>query len=218
MSWITKDFNLFFKDLARNNNKEWFDANRKRYEERVKKPFEAFVAELIERVAKLDPAVRIEPKDAIFRINKDIRFSKDKTPYKLSATAIVSPGGRKDHAVPGIYIELGPEHVQLYGGSYTPDKDQLQRIRNKIASDPKAFRKLYEAKPFKEHFNGVEGERNKVLPPEFKELAKQEPLIANKQFYFHATLPAGLVADPRLMDVVMEHYKAMRPMNAYLTV
>ncbi len=216
MAWFTDDFNKFFKDLAKNNHKEWFDANRKRYESSVKKPFEAFVAELIKRVAKLDPAVQIEPKEAIFRINKDIRFSKDKTPYKLSATAIVSPGGRKDHSDPGIYIELGPEHVQLYGGSYAPDKEQLHKIRSKIAADPNGFRKLYQAKAFTAHFNGVEGERNKVLPPEFKEIAKVEPLIANKQFYYHGTLPAKTVTDPKLMEIVMEHYMAMRPMNAFL--
>ncbi|HNR54889.1 MAG TPA: DUF2461 family protein, partial [Flavobacteriales bacterium] len=86
MAWFTNDFNDFFKDLAKNNNKEWFDANRKRYEASVKEPFTAFVAEAIKRIGKHDKAVRIEPKEAIFRINRDIRFSKDKTPYKLNAS------------------------------------------------------------------------------------------------------------------------------------
>ncbi len=216
MSWFTKDFDLFFKDLAKNNNKEWFDANRKRYESSVKKPFEAFVAELIKRVAKLDAAVKIGPKDAIFRINKDIRFSKDKTPYKLSATALVSPGGKKDHGDPGIYFELGPEHIQVYGGSYSPEKDQLHQIRSKIAAETKTFKKLYQAKAFVDHFGKVEGEKNKVLPPGFKDPVKEEPLIANKQFYYHATLPAKKITDPGLMDLLLEHYKAMRPMNTFL--
>lgn len=216
MAWFTDDFNKFFKDLAKNNNKEWFDTNRKRYEQSVKKPFEAFVAEVIKRVQKLDPNVKIEPKDAIFRINRDIRFSKDKTPYKMTASAIVSRGGRKDHGEPGIYFELGPEHVQIFGGSYEPEKEQLEMIRRKIASDPKAFKKLYEAREFRSHFNGIEGERNKVLPPDLKEAAKLEPLIANKQFYYHATLPAKTVTDPKLMDILIDHYKAMRPMNAFL--
>ena len=216
MEWFTADFNKFFKDLAKNNNKEWFDANRKRYEESVKKPFEKFVAELIKRVAKLDPAVKIEPKDAIFRINKDIRFSKDKTPYKLSATAIVSRGGRKDHGDPGIYFELGPEHVQIFGGSYAPEKDQLYQIRSKIAERTKEFKKLYSAKDFVSHFGSMQGEKNKVLQPEFKEIAKDEPLIANKEFYYSARLPASTVTDQKLMDLIMDHYKAMRPMNAFL--
>ena len=82
MAWFTSDFNTFFKDLARNNNKEWFDANRKRYEASMKQPFESFTTEVIKRVAKHDKSVKIGPKEAIFRINRDIRFSKDKTPYK----------------------------------------------------------------------------------------------------------------------------------------
>lgn len=216
MAWFTADLNQFFKDLAKNNNKEWFDANRKRYESSVKKPFEAFVAEVIARVAKHDKAVAIGPKEAIFRINRDIRFSKDKTPYKLNTSAIVSPAGRKDHASPGIYFELGPESVKFFGGAYEPDKEQLARIRTAIARDPKAFRKVLGGKAFTDRFDGIRGEVNKVLPAEFKEAVKKEPLIAHKQFYVGAELPAKLVTDPKLLDVLMEHYLAMRPLNAWL--
>lgn len=216
MAWFTNDFNDFFKDLAKNNNKEWFDANRKRYEASVKEPFTAFVAEAIKRIGKHDKAVRIEPKEAIFRINRDIRFSKDKTPYKLNASAIISPAGRKDHATPGIYFELGPESVKFYGGAYQPEKDQLERIRTAIMRDPKGFRKTIENKAFTALFDGVLGEANKVLPNEFKEAAMKEPLMANKQFYVGAERSPKLVTDPKLMDQMMDHYLAMRPFNAWL--
>ncbi|HNU57702.1 MAG TPA: DUF2461 domain-containing protein [Flavobacteriales bacterium] len=216
MAWFTNDFNDFFKDLAKNNNKEWFDANRKRYEASVKEPFTAFVAEAIKRIGKHDKAVRIEPKEAIFRINRDIRFSKDKTPYKLNASAIISPAGRKDHATPGIYFELGPESVKFYGGAYQPEKEQLERIRTAIMRDPKGFRKTIENKAFTALFDGVLGEANKVLPNEFREAAMKEPLIANKQFYVGAERSPKLVADPKLMDQMMDHYLAMRPFNAWL--
>lgn len=216
MAWFTNDFNAFFKELAKNNNKDWFDANRKRYETSVKKPFEAFVGEAIKRIAKHDKNVRIEPKEAIFRINRDIRFSKDKTPYKLNCSAIISAAGRKDHATPGIYFELGPESVRFYGGAYQPEKEQLERIRLAIERDPKGFRKTIDSKSFKAFFDGVHGEAIKVLPAEFKEAAKKEPLIANKQFYVAAELPANLVVDPRLMDHLMDHYTAMSPLNRWL--
>ncbi|MBK8497340.1 MAG: DUF2461 domain-containing protein [Flavobacteriales bacterium] len=217
MAWFTADFNQFFKDLAKNNNKEWFDTNRKRYETSVKKPFEAFVAEAIARIAKHDKAMAaLEPKDTIFRINKDIRFSKDKTPYKLEASAIISPAGRKDHAVPGIYFALGPEAVKFYGGCYQPDKEQLKAIREAIAKEGKGFRKLIEGKAFKTLFGSVQGEANKVLPPEFKAAAAKEPLIANKQFYVGTELPAKLVSDAKLMDVLMDHWLAMCPFNVWL--
>ncbi|MBK6542686.1 MAG: DUF2461 domain-containing protein [Flavobacteriales bacterium] len=216
MAWFTNDFNGFFKDLAKNNNKEWFDANRKRYEESVKKPFEAFTSEVIKRIAKHDKTITIGPKEAIFRINKDIRFSKDKTPYKLNTSAIISPAGRKDHATPGIYFELGPESVKFYGGAYQPEKDQLEKIRTAILRDGKGFRKAIEGKAFTTLFGTVKGEVNKVLAPEFKAMMAKEPLIANKQFYVGAELPAKLVADAKLMEVLMDHYQAMCPFNAWL--
>ena len=94
-----KDFIDFFKELAQNNNKEWFDSNRKRYESSIKKPFKEFISKLISEIQLHDSEVLIEPKDAIFRINRDIRFSKDKTPYKLQTSAIVSAGGRKNREI-----------------------------------------------------------------------------------------------------------------------
>ncbi len=216
MAWFTPDFNRFFIDLAKSNNKEWFDANRKRYEQSVKQPFEAFVAEAITRISKHDKAVAITPKEAIFRINKDIRFSKDKTPYKLEASAIISPAGRKDHSLPGLYFALGPESVKFYGGCYMPDKEQLFAIRTAIMNDGKGFRKAISGKAFVTLFKEVQGEANKVLPAEFKALVAKEPLIANKQFYVGAELPAKRVTDPALMDALMEHWLAMRPFNDWL--
>ena len=216
MAWFTSDFNQFFKDLAKNNNKEWFDANRKRYEAGVKKPFEAFVTEAIKRIGKHDKSVSIEAKEAIFRINKDIRFSKDKTPYKLEASAIISPAGRKDHNTPGIYFAFGPENVKFYGGCYSPEKEQILAIREAIMKDGKGFRKVIDAKTFTTLFGTVQGEANKVLPPEFKAAAVKEPLIANKQFYVGAEKPAKLVTDPKLMDALMDHWLAMCPFNVWL--
>ena len=216
MAWFTSDFNQFFKDLAKNNNKEWFDANRKRYEAGVKKPFEAFVTEAIKRIGKHDKSVSIEAKEAIFRINKDIRFSKDKTPYKLEASAIISPAGRKDHNTPGIYFAFGPENVKFYGGCYSPEKEQILAIREAIMKDGKGFRKVIDAKAFTTLFGTVQGEANKVLPPEFKAAAVKEPLIANKQFYVGAEKPAKLVTDPKLMDALMDHWLAMCPFNVWL--
>jgi uncharacterized protein (TIGR02453 family) len=216
MAWFTPDFNKFFIELAPNNNKEWFDANRKRYELSVKEPFEGFVAEVIKQVTKVDPKVTITPREAIFRINRDVRFSKDKAPYKSRMSAVVAAGGRKDHSSGGIYFEIGPENVAFYGGQYMPDKDQLQRIREHIAANLAQFKKLRTAKTFVEHFGEIQGEKNKIVPKEFKDVLGKEPLIANKQFYFMAELPPKHVTSPKLVALLMEHYKAMKPMNDFL--
>jgi uncharacterized protein (TIGR02453 family) len=216
MAWFTPDFNQFFIDLAPNNNKEWFDANRKRYELSVKEPFEVFVADVIRQVAKVDPKVTITPREAIFRINRDVRFSKDKAPYKSRMSAVVASGGRKDHSSGGIYFEIGPENVAFYGGQYMPDKDQLQRIREHISANLSQFKKLRTAKAFVDHFGEMQGEKNKIVPKEFKDALAKEPLIANKQFYFMAELPPKTVTSPKLVDLLMEHYTAMKPMNDFL--
>lgn len=216
MAWFTNDFDRFFKDLAKNNNKDWFDAQRERYQRSVKEPFAVFVAEAIARIAKKDRTVAIEARDAIFRINRDIRFSKDKAPYKLEASALISPEGRKGMATPGIYFALGPEAVRIYGGCYMPERDQLHRIRTAIVRDGAGLRKAISGKGFKTCFGTVQGEVNKVLPAEFKAIAKEEPLIANKQFYVGVERPARLKTDPDLLEVLMEHWSAMAPLNAWL--
>ncbi len=92
MAFFTEDFLNFFIELAPNNHKDWFDLNRKRCEESIKKPFYAFTQHLIDRITKSDAAFKdLLAKDCVFRINRDIRFSKDKSPYKLQYSAVIAP-------------------------------------------------------------------------------------------------------------------------------
>ena len=106
MSFFTSDYLEFFKELAANNHKEWFDANRKRYETSVKEPFKAFTQHLIDELAKKEPVFKdLKASDCIFRINRDIRFSKDKTPYKTMCSAVISPNGKKSSSIHGIYFD-----------------------------------------------------------------------------------------------------------------
>ena len=96
MKFFTSDYNKFFIDLAGNNNREWFHANKKRYEENVREPFKAFTQEMITRINADDSEINVEPKNCIFRINRDLRFTKDKTPYKMQMGAVIAKGGKKD--------------------------------------------------------------------------------------------------------------------------
>ena len=139
MIYFEPDYLEFFKELAANNHKDWFDANRRRYETVVRDPFKNFISRLITEMSKTDPDLEIQAKDAIFRINRDIRFSKDKTPYKLNNSAIISKEGRKNKNYPGIYLEFGPEKLAFYGGIYMPDGEQTQKIRTFFKTIPKNF-------------------------------------------------------------------------------
>jgi uncharacterized protein (TIGR02453 family) len=216
MKYFEKEFILFFKELAANNDRDWFAANKKRYETVVKKPMEVFVADVIKALVKLDKNLAIEPKDAIFRINRDIRFSKDKSPYKLNASAAISRNGRKDMEYPGIYIELGPEKLALAGGIYMPSKETLENMRAAIAKNPTAFNKIVEGPDFEKHCGKIQGETNKIIPAEFREAAEKCKLIYNKQFYYWTELSPTLITGDKLMDKIVETYKASQPLNKFI--
>src|SRR5688572_23573096 len=117
MPYFSTDFIKFFKDLAKNNSSEWFNENRKVYEKEVKKPFATFVEEMIGRIRTHEPQVKIKAADAIMRINKDIRFSKDKTPYNTHVAANISPFGKKDKSYPGFYFQFSADGIKIVGGA-----------------------------------------------------------------------------------------------------
>ena len=216
MRYFSPDYLEFFKELAPNNNKEWFDKNRKRYLHTVKEPFKKFVTDLIHEFAKLDKEVQIEAKDAIFRINRDIRFSKDKTPYKLNNSAIISKSGRKDKNYPGIYIELSPDKFRFYGGVYMPDTKQIQRIREAIVNRGDEFNRILNAKDFRSIFGEIKGDKNKRIPKEFRDLAKEQPLLYNKQWYHFAELPPNIILQNDLMETVLNYASSASKMRIFL--
>jgi uncharacterized protein (TIGR02453 family) len=218
MSYFTTKFPTFFKELAANNNREWFHENKKIYEAEVKKPLYAFIQDVIDAVGKIEGDLHIEVKDTVFRINRDIRFSPDKSPYKPHVGAIVSSGGRKNMQIPGIYLQLSAAEHFIGGGSYMPDKVNLTKIRNAIKSSPEAYRKIISGKKFLTHYpEGIQGEKNKILPKEFKPYMDDIPELLNKQFYCMAKHKGQkFVTQDNLLDVVMDHYRAMKDLNGFL--
>ncbi|MFM7005696.1 MAG: DUF2461 domain-containing protein [Flavobacteriales bacterium] len=216
MAFFTEDYLAFFKELAANNHKDWFDANRKRYETSVKEPFKAFTQHLIDQLAKKEPIFKdLKASDCIFRINRDIRFSKDKTPYKTMCSAVIWPNGKKSSSIHGIYFELSPEHVRAYGGVYEIEKDDLYALREGIASNLTEFQKRYNQKEFKALFGKIHGDRNKKIDKDFQEAAAKEPLLFNKQFYFYSTFEAERLLDPALDDLLLKCYEVGRPLELF---
>ena len=216
MQYFTKDYLDFFKELSKNNNKEWFHSQKKRYEQSVRHPFLHFVSDLIQEVQKHEPSLRLEPKDCISRINRDIRFAKDKTPYNLHMTCFVSAGGKKDKSKPGIYLRFATDMLGIMGGCFAPDKEQLRAIRQAIINENKQMHQLLAAKPFKSKFGGFQGEVMKRIPKEYREAAEKEPLLLNKQFYFVAEAKSTLITSKNLLSELMDYYQVMKPMNDFL--
>jgi uncharacterized protein (TIGR02453 family) len=218
MSYFTKDFNNFFKGLAANNNKVWFHENKKTYEKEVKNAFAKFLADLIVAIQeKYDPDLFLEVKNAVFRINRDIRFSKDKTPYKLQVSAVISRGGRKNMQLPGMYLQFGVGEIWIGGGMYSPDKENLRHIRKHIEETPGELQKILEEKKFKNYYKKILGDQNKRIPQEFKSAHEHEPLIANKQFYFMASYDnENILLREDLLEWVLGHYEAGMAINSYM--
>ena len=214
---LTEAYYEFFIGLSSNNNKTWFDVNRGHYEKDVKQVFIGFVSSVLEKVAAVDPRFAgLDAKSCIFRINKDIRFSKDKTPYKLHCSAAVQLGGRKQMSAGGMYLEFGPELCAIYSGIYMPEKEDLIGIRNRIAENLDEFNGILEHKDFVKYFGGVLGEKNKRLDASLLAAAAQQPLIYNKQFYIRNVIDAEETMHPNFDDYVVNVWKASANYNHFL--
>ena len=175
MAYFTKETLNLLKNLKNNNNREWFNENKPRYVEYVKEPFEVFIGDLIEAMNPYFESLPITPKDAIFRIYRDVRFSKDKTPYKTKVSAIISPGGRKNKIIPGIYLEITPEDMRIYSGLYQLDSKELFNVRSHISHNLDAFQNLISDKKFVNTFTEIRGEKNKRILKEFEDDANGQP-------------------------------------------
>lgn len=154
----------FLKELAANNNKPWFDANKEKYET-AKKDFEALVTELFAALTPVEPALAGQKaKDAIFRIYRDVRFSKDKTPYKENFSAYFSRGGKKFTGA-GFYLHLQPgEKSMIGGGLWMPEGALLKAVRQEIDYNFEEFKKIIDDKHFKKTFGELQGEALKSAP------------------------------------------------------
>lgn len=213
---FSTEFVRFFRQLRRNNTRPWYHAHKAEYERWVKEPFHDFVGEMIERIAALDPAMRCEPREAIFRLARDTRFSNDKTPYKTHVSAVIGPDGRKSRRPP-FYFQLGATGVGIAGGAYQPDKAQLYAIREAIRDDGATLDRLLRDRAFRRTWGSLQGERNVRLPSQFSEAAGRFPLIFQKQFYTWVEYEdPDAVRRRDLATLLVRHYRAGRAVYAWL--
>src|SRR5687768_7569052 len=163
---LAKETVDFLKKLEKNNNREWFTANKKLFENANNNVI-ALTDDLIGRIAKFDPDVAgLDPKTCIFRIYRDVRFSKDKSPYKTNLGAFIAPGGRKTMS-PGYYFHVQPGMYFSAAGKHMPDSGELLKIRSAIATKTKDFLKIVNAKKFKDRFGELDGDRLTKPPKGF---------------------------------------------------
>ena len=146
----------FLKDLKKNNNKSWFDKNRKVYEE-AKADFARFIQAVIDQHAKNDPSIKnLVAKDCMFRINRDVRFSKDKSPYKTNLGASINKGGKKAWNFAGYYFQVQPGRNFAGGGIWMPEPNELKKVRQEIDYNFTGFKKIIGSKKFKSVYGDLD--------------------------------------------------------------
>lgn len=206
----------FLTKLNKNNNKEWFDKNRDAYEP-AKKNFRDTVDELIHAIAKFDPAVKmLTAKDCVFRINRDIRFSGDKRPYKTNMGASISPGGKKSAAA-GYYFHLQPGESFLAGGVWQPQPPQLSAIRQEIDYNTPEFKKITGNKNFKKYFGALsEEDKVKTAPKGYDKAHPEIETLKLKSFIVVSDLKDKEVLSKEFIKNAATAFKALHPLNMFL--
>lgn len=213
---INKSTIKFLTQLSKNNNKEWFDKNRSSYE-MAKNNFKGFVEELILNVSKFDSSIKhLEPKDCIFRINRDVRFSKNKEPYKNNFGAILAPGGKKSFSA-GYYFQLQPNASFVAGGVWQPPSPQINAIRQEIDYNATEFKKIIGNKDFKKYFHGLSTEdKLKSAPKGYDKTHPEIELLKFKSFIAVHNLKDKEVVAEDFIGNITTIFKAMLSFNSFL--
>ena len=201
---LTKNVIGFLSRLKKNNNREWFNANKKEFKE-VQAEAKAFYEALMEAMRAHDDIEKLK----MFRIYRDVRFSKDKTPYQPHFAGSFSRAGA--HLRGGYYLRIRPGESFIAAGFWEPNKEDLYRIRKEFEVDAAPFRKVINNKKFKSIWGELIGEGVKTAPKGFDKTHPNIDLIRKKQLIFVRNFKDGEVSAPDFLKTVNDSFKAIRP-------
>ncbi len=206
----------FLTSLQENNNREWFEANRSQYEQ-CRQEFEQFIKNLLPELIQLEPDFApLEPKNCIFRIYRDVRFSKDKRPYKTHFGAFFAGGGRKSTKA-GYYLHIEPDgKSMLTGGIYMPPTEDLKKIRQEIDYNGEKLRNILNGADFATYFDGLSGDKVKTMPKGYATDHPNIELLKMKDFTAVHMVPDKKVSNGNFMNYAITVWKAMKPLNDFL--
>lgn len=209
-----KEILQFLKDLDVNNQRDWFDANRNRYE-KTKKDFLDLTGWLIDEIRKFDPEVPVlQPKDCMFRIFRDVRFSNDKSPYKSNYGSYIARGGRKS-GFAGYYLHLSPGEYFLSGGVYMPSPEHLAAIRQEIYYHTDEYLQLIEEESFKKCFDQHYFDPLKTAPKGFPKDWEHIELIKNRSYGFGKSLTEEEVLSADFAQNCLPYFRIITPLNHF---
>jgi len=205
----------FLKDLDANNSREWFDLNRDRYDA-TRKQFLVVAEQLIHDIRQFDDEVPVlNPKDCVFRIFRDVRFSKDKLPFKSNYGCFIARGGKKS-GFAGYYLHIQPGECFLSGGIYMPLPEYLQAIRQEIYYHPQNYIDLIEDKSFKSTYTLEYSNKLKTAPKGYPKDWEFLDLIRNRNYAFGHRIEENELFAPDFIKKAIELFKIIYPLNRYL--
>jgi uncharacterized protein (TIGR02453 family) len=205
----------FLKELSENNSREWFNDNRKRYEESRDKVI--FLTDvLINEIGEFDSGVRgLSAKNCVYRIFRDVRFSKDKLPYKTNFGSFICKGGRKSMN-PGYYFHIEPGGSFIGGGIYMPPAEQLKAIRNYMAEHAEEFEDIIDEPGFKKNFPEMYDDKLKTAPKGFPKDHEFIRLLRYKSFIFSKALKDEMVLSDKYVAKMVQSFNELQPVNSFL--
>lgn len=216
-SGFPKEGISFLKRLKRNNTRTWFTDHKDEYEEFVKLPMQSLIASLRPAFERIAPEFEVHPKRSLFRIYRDTRFSKDKTPYKTHAAAhFVLRGTAKGLVGSGYYVHIEPGECFVGAGIYMPDGAQLKEIRHAIAEKGRQFREIVRERTFTRTYGTIQGDRLKRMPKGFDEDHPMADWLKLKQFFVGTSLPEKACHSRGFLTMLVDRFEAASPFVRFL--
>ena len=218
MATIDKSTLTFLADLKKHNDREWFLSNRNRYIE-AKSNYEVFVQSVIDEIITFDSVLKgLEAKTCTYRINRDIRFSNDKTIYKTYMGAFIVKGGKKNgDRYAGYYVHVEPgNNSMIAGGAYVPPMPWLTAIREKIDEQGSKFKKILDDKYLKNYFGEIEGEKLKSAPKGFPRDHPDIELLKMKSYLVSRMISDKEITSDSVFGLIISACRAMKPLNDFL--
>jgi uncharacterized protein (TIGR02453 family) len=207
----------FLKALKRNNKREWFQPRKTQFEELLQQPLTRLVVEIGEALGPQASGIDFDPRKAVFRIYRDVRFSNDKSPYKTHVAAFcrsLGPPSREES--PGLYMHLDSEMVFVAAGLYGPSTRQLKQIRREIDANPKPLTSTLQGRKFKANFGEVQGEQYKRIPDGFPDTHPQASLLRLKRWVVSKTYTQEDAGDRALLKKLVNDFQIALPFVGWL--
>jgi uncharacterized protein (TIGR02453 family) len=215
---IQKETLQFLDDLKNNNHRDWFIEQKKRYDA-YKQDYHRVIENLLAQLKPFDDKLQpLEVKHCTFRINRDIRFSKDKSPYKTHMGIWLSQNRMMKNA-PGYYLHISPEETFVAGGLWCPEAPELQKIRKEIAFFHEDLEQILQHKTFQKYFKDLDRQEGQVLKTAPKGFEKDHPALHWLQLKSHTAsfpIPTKELFEPKTLNHVVEVMKSLKPLNDFI--